>query len=495
VAWGILPVLKARKTGGASNSKQTALNYARMNRALRAILLLILATTARAEQPAKASPTTSPTDAFLDPAALHIIHLKLTQSDWDKIQPRRGNLFGNLFAASRPANEEPTHDSPFGYHYAFVHAAAEVAGQSFPDVGLRFKGNSSYLTAKELKTPFKLDLNHYDKSLNYAGLTSLNLNNNALDPTLMHEALAYQFFRDAGVPASRTSNALVYLSVEKLHDHKRLGLYTLVEEISKSFLKDHFGSAKGLLLKPENCFNLPYLGEKFDKYEKMYRPKSEGTPATRQRLIDFVKLIHQADDAAFDRQIDNYLDTAAFLRFVAANAAIANMDSFLSTGHNFYLYIHPDTLKAHFIPWDLNLAFGGFDWVGTIEEQADLSLNHPWVNPNRLTERLLKIDRYAKAYRAEYQRLTESCLSPANVRSRLTAAKDVITKAEKLANVPHRPLPPTLPKDYDLPTFLTHRLGSIQSQLAGKSEGYEPYWQKGFIGGRVKRPATQSTPK
>jgi spore coat protein H len=446
-----------------------------------------------------AEPASRPAEGFFTPTALHVFHFKLTKSAWEKMQPTRAGIFSGLFPASRPADEETTHDSPFGYHYAYVHADLEYQDHKFPNVGLRFKGNSSYLTGRGIKKPFKLDLNHYDKQQNLQGISSINLNNNAMDPGFLREAEAYQFFRDAGVPASRTAWGLVYLSVESLHEKKLAGLYTLVEEINKPFLTAHFGSSKGLLLKPENAFDLPYLGKDFAKYEKIYRPKSRGTPQTQQRLIELLKLIHQADDATFDRKIGDYLDVEEFVRFIAANALLGNMDSFLSTGHNFYLYIHPTTLKAHFIPWDLNLAFGTFDWVGTVKEQTELSLKQPYVKPNRLTERVLSIERYEKLYRAEVERIAKQCLTPAHLSPQIDALEKVIARAERMAGVPHKPLPTSLPAERDLRVFAAERLDSVLGQVAGQAEGYIPYWQRGFIGGRVARPATRpvtrSTPK
>jgi spore coat protein H len=451
------------------------------------VALLAAAPCAHAQAPAA--------DEFFNADALRIFHFKLTRSAWDQMQPNRGGLFSGLFAATRPAKEEATHDSPFGYHYAYVHADVEYDGRLYRDVGLRFKGNSSYLVARELKKPFKLDVNHYQKEQELSGISSLNFNNNAMDPEFLREAASYEFFRDAGVPASRTTWGLVYLSVESLHDKKLAGLYTLVEEVNKPFLKAHFGSSKGLLLKPENAFNLPYLGDDFAKYKKMYRPKTDGTPATRRRLIELLKLIHQADDATFEAKIDQNLDMPEFLRFIAANALLANMDSFLSTGHNFYLYIHPDTLKAHFIPWDLNLSFGTFDWVGTVEEQAKLSLKQPYVKANLLTERVLRIDRFARAYRAEAERIAKTCLAREHFDARMKRMEGAIAQAEHVANVPHKALPPKLPAMYDLRNFAAARYDSVMAQLTRKDEGYVPYWQKGFIGGRMQRPATRPTTK
>lgn len=469
-----------------------------MIRPFLALLTLIVLPSALADEkraPATTTAAVTTPDSFLNPNALHTLHLKLTHAAWDKMQPTRAGLFSGLLPpATRPAGEEATHDSPFGYHYAYVHADLEFGGRTYVNVGLRFKGNSSYLTGSGLKKPFKLDLNHFDKELSVAGVSELNLNNNAMDPTFMREAMSYQFFRDAGVPASRTAWALVYLSVEDLHERKLAGLYTIVEEINRPFLKEHFGSAKGLLLKPENAFSLPYLGEDFAKYEKIYRPKTEATPETSRRLIDFLKLVHKADDATFERSIGDYLDIESFLRFVAANSLLGNMDSFLSTGHNFYLYIHPKTLKAYFIPWDLNLSFGTFDWVGTIGEQAQLSLEQPFVKPNRLTERLLSIDRYAEAYRAEVARIAKSCMTPEHVGPQIKGFEAVIAQAERIAKVGHKPLPASRPAEFELGNFFAARVRSVEGQLAGTAPGYIPYWQRGMFGGRGLRPAATTKP-
>jgi spore coat protein H len=455
-------------------------------------LYLILALVAWAKPPTtQPAPATRPSDAFLDPVALHVIHLKLSREAFDQIQPTRTNLFAGIFAATRPVESEPKHESPFGYQYSYVHGALEWGGRTYDNIGLRYKGNSSYLTASGLKKPFKVNINHYDKGQSLAGLTTFNLHNNAMDPTFLREAMSYQVFRDLGVPASRTAWALVYLTVESVHDRKLVGLYTVVEEVNKSFLKDHFGSGDGLLLKPENAFNLPYLGDKFERYEKMYRPKSSYTQEMGQQVVEFLKLIHQADDQTFDQKIETYLDVDAFLRFIAANAILGNMDSFLSTGHNFYMYVHPRTLKIHFIPWDLNLSFGTFDWVGSIRDQADLSLMHPYVQKNRLTERVLKIDRFAKAYRDEIRRMTQTSFVTGRVVGQIKAMEAVIAKAETLANVPHRPLPAKMAPEGDLKVFVARRFESVAGQLAGTREGYAPYWQGGPFGMFNRKPATR----
>src|SRR4051794_13218472 len=255
---------------------------------------------------ALASPAWAAEPSFFRDDALHVVHVKLTRKAWDDMQPTRKGLFSGVFAATRPASEE-RHESPFGYQYVYVHAAIDVDGTSLADVGVRFKGNSSYMFGRDIKKPLKLDFDRYAPGQTLFGLSGFNLHNNAFDPTLMREWLSYQLMRDAGMVTPRTAGAVVYLSVEGLHERKLAGLYVVVEEVSKPMLKASFGDSSGLLLKPENAFNLPYLGESFEKYKDLYRPKSGAGKGLDERLVGLLKLIHKADDATFAREIESFL--------------------------------------------------------------------------------------------------------------------------------------------------------------------------------------------
>src|SRR5262249_53290883 len=157
----------------------------------------------------------------------------------------------------------------------------------------------------------------------------LALNNNVMDPSTAREALSYAVYRAAGVPAPRTAYAQVFLTVPGKHDKVLVGLYTLIETVDKTFLKERFGNGKGMLLKPEHGGPLDYLGEKWEAYESRYRPKGEPTTAQQRRLIEMISLVQQADDAKFHQQIGSYVDVDRFLRYVAATVLLSSMDSFV----------------------------------------------------------------------------------------------------------------------------------------------------------------------
>jgi spore coat protein CotH len=130
----------------------------------------------------------------------------------------------------------------------YVRADFWFDGELIPDVAVRPKGNSSLKQATSSKSPrfsLKVDFNFFNSARTFRGLKKLNFNNGWSDPTLIRERLAYELFEQMGIPTPRTSH--VDLWVNDTH----LGVYTMVEQIDKTFLGQHFPKGDGNLYKPE----------------------------------------------------------------------------------------------------------------------------------------------------------------------------------------------------------------------------------------------------
>src|SRR5215203_3284258 len=89
-------------------------------------------------------------------------------------------------------------------------------------VGVKLKGHGSFRTL-DGKAAFKLKFNEFVKDQTFLGLEKLTLNNMVQDPTMLHELLAYEAFRAAGLPGWRTGYSFlrvngdafgVYLNIE-----------------------------------------------------------------------------------------------------------------------------------------------------------------------------------------------------------------------------------------------------------------------------------------
>src|SRR5262249_8874175 len=133
-------------------------------------------------------------------AELHQFYLRNNASDRDRRQParrpRRPPRPGGRHPAPPPApgpraagiDADAHRSGGFGLTFPWAHAHFTAAGQTHKNVGIRFKGNASYMaSARGLKRNFKIDFNHYDENQSFHGLKSINLNAGAMDPTKARE--------------------------------------------------------------------------------------------------------------------------------------------------------------------------------------------------------------------------------------------------------------------------------------------------------------------
>jgi spore coat protein CotH len=450
--------------------------------------------------PAADKPKASPGAAkdVFGPTKVHTFHVEISAKEFQAMQPVGGMRFGPPGFGGPPAappekgkakeGEEPRekHRGAFGTEFPWVHGEISEDGKTIKDVGLRYKGNASYMAStRGLKRNLKIELDHFNEDGRYLGLKTINLNAGAMDPTHGREALAFSLFRAAGVPAPRTAFAEVTLTVPGKYDKEYLGVYTMIEQVDKTFLKDRFKTGKGLLMKPERLRGLEYLGDDWDRYKGTYRPKHEPSKKEAKRFIEFLRLVSKADDAEFKKEIASYLDVDAFLRFLAVNALVVNLDSFLTMGHNFYIYLHPDTEKVMFIPWDLDLSLGGFPMMGSAEQQLDLSVMHPHPGENKLIDRLLAIPDVKEQYRKILKELSAGCFSKERLLQEVEAiekiTKEPLAKEKKAMEARKEGGggfgPGFGPMGFGRPnlrTFVDKRVTSVQEQLEDKRKGYVP---------------------
>lgn len=300
-----------------------------------------------------------------------------------------------------------------GIDFKYVHADLEFEGRLLRDVAVRYKGNSTFMEARNsIKRSFKIDLNKYVKGQKVAGVTKLNLHNNVTDASWMNEVLSHRLFRDAGVPAPRTAYARVFVTVPGQYDKKYFGLYSIVEEIDKHFAEENFGSKEGAIFKPVTHELFAYRGEDWSNYTQTYDPKTELSGVEKGRIINFAKLVTTASDSEFSNHIAEYLDLDEFARFMSVTVWLSTLDSILMMGQNFYVYLHPQTHKLQFVPWDLDHSFGQFPMGGSQEEREQLSIQKPWRGANRFLERVFKTEAFKKLYRTAITEFSKSIFIP-----------------------------------------------------------------------------------
>ncbi|HEX4050463.1 MAG TPA: CotH kinase family protein [Steroidobacteraceae bacterium] len=354
-------------------------------------------------------PLYSSADDFFRSARLHTIELTIDANDFARMPPANGH-------AGRGIGGGQANGADDSSGYTKVPAELRFDGQDMGQIAVRYKGNSSYRGARtDLKRSLKLEFAHGDTHHRFFGMREINLNNNAFDGSQLRETLAYEMFRAADVPAPRTAFARVYITVPGLHEHDYAGLFTVVEEVDQQFFEQRWGRKIGVLLKPEGLSGLPDLGQDWKPYETAYSSKLKARPADAQRLIGFVQFLDHTSNEQFASHLADYLDVDEFLRFLAVETLIVNSDSPLAMNHNYYLTVHPDSGKVVWVPWDMNMAFGGFR-----RGELDLSVfrpSAPGIFP--LADRVLADPALSQRYRHEVQTLLDNVMTRAHMDAEL----------------------------------------------------------------------------
>ncbi len=247
-------------------------------------------------------------------------------------------------------------NDPASYPEVYRPCVIKLDGAYIVNSGFRERGNfsNSIVRSGDKKRPLKIAFDAFVNQ-SYNGVQKIILNNFSSDPSLVHDALAYSMFRELGIPAPRTAYAQLFVNEEYI------GLYLMVENVDKTFLKIHYGSQNndGNLYKTdrEAKVYLNDLGDDAATYigVGLKLTTNESTP-DYSRVIDFIHFLNQPERLDFDEEFIKRFDIENYLKVLAVEKFVRSWDNYWAGGNNFYLYEHPDG-QYRWIPWDMNETF------------------------------------------------------------------------------------------------------------------------------------------
>ena len=339
-----------------------------------------------------------------------------------------------------------------------------IDGERLDNVGIRAKGNTSLLTVRSMgshRYSLKFELDYYQNGLNYHGLDKFSLNNLIQDYTYMKDFLSYELMREFGADAPLCSYVCVRVNGDPW------GLFLATEDIDESFIRRNFGRSTGALYKPnpialprgfaaimvpEAGVSLPtheeenltlavldedgkpmvsksetettsppppdmsgfdvtlrYTDDNPNSYKNIFASaKTHVTRGDQVRLIRALKMLGER------KKLEDVISIDKTLRLFVAHNYVVNNDSYNGVMiHNYYLY--EDKGRLSLIPWDYNIAFGGYqisnasdainDPIDTplkavgdgVLPMVDWMLNEPYISLyHQYFEEFLKIDIQAK---------------------------------------------------------------------------------------------------
>jgi hypothetical protein len=291
-----------------------------------------------------ARPATGQTaDDLFNSGVLQRIDLTINSRDWEKL---------------RANSQENT----------YYPLTVSWRGQVVRDAWVRSRGHG---TRSGDKPGLRLDFNRNASGpKEYLGLKSLVLDNLLQDPSGMHEMLTTSFFPRLGLPAMREAFTELYVN------GRYAGLYAVVEPIDKHYLARIFGADAdghvendGYLYEYKWMYNyqLNYLGSELESYAELFEPKThehDSMAALYSPIQLMVREINEARDDMFVSNVSKYLDLPLFVRHVAVQSLLAEVDGLLGYAgiNNFYLYRFEKKDLSQFLLWDADNTFRASDY-------------------------------------------------------------------------------------------------------------------------------------
>ena len=188
--------------------------------------------------------------------------------------------------------------------------------------------------------------------------------------------------------------------------------------------------------------------------------KTDVSAADEQRLLAALKTLNGQTDADPAAAVE----TDAVLRYFVVHGFVCNGDSYTgSIVHNYYLRECDGRLSM--LPWDYNLAFGGFGGGSTASESIAAPVTGGTVEERPMLAWIFADEAYTAEYYALYQQVVDECVTGGKLEALIEETAALIA--------PYVGKDPTkfcATEDFaagveTLQSFCTARLASVQEQL------------------------------
>lgn len=291
----------------------------------------------------------------------------------------------------------------------YVQCSVIIDNEAYKNVAIRAKGNTSLSTVQSYgndRYSFKIEFDHYDDTNTYYGLDKLSLNNIIQDNTYMKDYLTYQMMGYFGVSAPLCSYVQILVNGEEW------GLYLAVEGVEESFLSRNYGNDYGELYKPDSMsmgggrgnggemvssdVSLVYSDDEYSSYSNIFdNAKTDISDTDKDRLVASLKKLNE------NSSIEEVVNVEEVIRYFVVHNFVCNFDSYTgSMIHNYYLYEEDGQLSM--IPWDYNLAFGGFvegsDATSLVNYPIDTPVSGGTVESRPMLSWIFENEEYTEIY-------------------------------------------------------------------------------------------------
>ena len=411
--------------------------------------------------------------------------------------------------------------------------AVTIDGEAQGTVGIRAKGNTSLSSMAQYdndRYSFKIEFDHYQKKKTYRGLDKLSLNNIIQDATYMKDYWSYTFMNQMGLASPLCSYTEIYVNgeywglylavegVEEAFLERNYGedygeLYkpdslsfgggrgngqafdmqdfekklqgddteeqaaadenaandnaapTMPQDVQRAtrINRGDFKQGGGMGGMGSSDVKLQYIDDDPDSYANIFdNAKTKVKKKDQARLIAALKKLSEGDTSA--------VDTDAVAMYMAVHNFLCNGDSYTgSMVHNYYLYEKDGVMSM--IPWDYNLAFGGFtggsDATGTVNTAIDTLVSGGDDSDRPMAGWITASDESLALYHEKYQQFIDTVFTSGWFESefdRVSAMIAPYVEKETRAFYSYEEFQTAADT---LKTFCLKRAQSVQGQLDG----------------------------
>ena len=170
---------------------------------------------------------------------------------------------------------------------------------------------------------------------------------------------------------------------------------------------------------------LVYSDDNPDNYSNIFdNAKTKIKTKDKERLIESIRKLNAQED------LESVVNTDEVINYLAVHNFLCNDDSY--TGmmvHNYYLYEGKGQLSI--IPWDYNLAFGGFsastDATSTVNSPIDSPVSSGTVDDRPLIAWIFSDEEYLEKYHEAYDRFITENIESGWLAEEIERVKQMIT--------------------------------------------------------------------
>src|SRR5699024_6848873 len=133
----------------------------------------------------------------------------------------------------------------------------------------------------------------------------------------------------------------------------------------------------GVLYKARADGSLDYVGDDPTDYEDSFKQINAEGAYDLQPVMTLMKFLNEYTDEEFADELDDYVDTESFAKYLATQEILSNNDAMDGPGNNYYLWY--DTTEKQFtvLSWDLNMALSGMMGGGDMKPNTETGAEMP----------------------------------------------------------------------------------------------------------------------